>query len=298
MATNDVYLRPDAGDGTNGVRLRPDGPDSGGAVNYELVCAAGSYVYTGQAATLSVGRNLALAAGAYTYTGQSAGLVVGRRLSLAAGAYTYTGQSAGLVVGRNLALSAGAYTYTGQDATLTYTPGAGQQNYVLLLDSGAYVYTGQNAALEYVSPSTQTYGATNYQRGQQRRIKRENDEPNFNRVIARALEQELRIKAEKRKAENELRDAENAATQQTVSRGTKPQDKVSRNAAKSSSSAAVAYRQSLRDRIQQYDAELSALRTEEIGLRLRAIHAEQQAQQMQDEQDVQDILTILMLDEI
>lgn len=30
MATNDVYLRPDAGDGTNGVRLRPDGPDAGG----------------------------------------------------------------------------------------------------------------------------------------------------------------------------------------------------------------------------------------------------------------------------
>jgi len=27
MATNDVYLRPDAGDGTNGVRLRPDAPD-------------------------------------------------------------------------------------------------------------------------------------------------------------------------------------------------------------------------------------------------------------------------------
>jgi len=29
MATNDVYLRPDAGDGTNSVRLRPDAPDSG-----------------------------------------------------------------------------------------------------------------------------------------------------------------------------------------------------------------------------------------------------------------------------
>lgn len=28
MATNDVYLRPDAGDGTNGVRLRIDAPDS------------------------------------------------------------------------------------------------------------------------------------------------------------------------------------------------------------------------------------------------------------------------------
>ena len=32
MATNDVFLRPDAGDGTNGVRLRPDAADSAGAV--------------------------------------------------------------------------------------------------------------------------------------------------------------------------------------------------------------------------------------------------------------------------
>jgi hypothetical protein len=30
MATNDVFLRPDAGDGTNGVRLRPDAADAGG----------------------------------------------------------------------------------------------------------------------------------------------------------------------------------------------------------------------------------------------------------------------------
>ena len=29
MAVNDVYLRPDAGDGANGVRLRPDDPDGG-----------------------------------------------------------------------------------------------------------------------------------------------------------------------------------------------------------------------------------------------------------------------------
>ena len=31
MATNDVYLRPDAGDGTNGARLRTDAPDAGGS---------------------------------------------------------------------------------------------------------------------------------------------------------------------------------------------------------------------------------------------------------------------------
>lgn len=31
--TNDVYLRPDAGDGVNGVRLRPDAPDPSGATS-------------------------------------------------------------------------------------------------------------------------------------------------------------------------------------------------------------------------------------------------------------------------
>lgn len=31
MATNDTYLRPDAGDASNGVRLLTDAPDAGGA---------------------------------------------------------------------------------------------------------------------------------------------------------------------------------------------------------------------------------------------------------------------------
>jgi hypothetical protein len=61
----------------------------------------------------------------------------------------------------------------------------------------------------------------------------------------------------------------------------------------------------LYDRIRAYDAELDSLRKEEIGIRLRAAHAERiaaweakQRQDRQDEQDMQDILTIIMLDEI
>lgn len=95
-----------------------------GPVNYVLACDAGAYVYTGQAAALSVARNLPLAVGAYAYTGQAATFVVGRRLSLAAGAYTYTGLAAVLTVDRLLALATDAYNYVGQDAVLDYIPGA------------------------------------------------------------------------------------------------------------------------------------------------------------------------------
>jgi len=149
VATNDVYLRPDAGDGTNGVRLRIDAPDSGGAVNYTLVCDVGAYVYTGQAATLTLARKLDLATGAYVYTGQAATLTVARRLALATGAYVYTGQAASLTVARKLSLAAGAYAYVGQAATLTYV--AGKVNYVLTCVAGAYAISGQDATLVYVS---------------------------------------------------------------------------------------------------------------------------------------------------
>jgi len=97
----------------------------GGAVNYTLVCASGSYVYTGQAATLGLAR----------------------KLSLAVGAYVYTGQAATLTVARRLALDAGAYIYVGNDATLDYVPGG--VDYTLVCEAGAYVYTGQDATLNY-----------------------------------------------------------------------------------------------------------------------------------------------------
>ena len=47
---------------------------AGGAVNYTLTCSAGSYTYTGQAATLNRGIKLTCSAGAYVYTGKAATL--------------------------------------------------------------------------------------------------------------------------------------------------------------------------------------------------------------------------------
>jgi len=119
----------------------------GGAVNYTLVCASGSYVYTGQAATLGLARKLSLAVGAYVYTGQAATLTVARRLALDAGAYIYVGNDATLRLGRNLTLDSGAYNYAGNDATLDYVPGG--VDYTLVCEAGAYVYTGQDATLNY-----------------------------------------------------------------------------------------------------------------------------------------------------
>jgi hypothetical protein len=123
----------------------------GSSVNYTLTCASGSYVYTGQAATLELARKLSLAAGAYVYTGQAATLVVARNLSLAVGAYTYTGVAASLKLDRKLALAAGAYSYAGLPATLTYVPGAAKIDYVLACAAGAYVINGQDAVLTYTS---------------------------------------------------------------------------------------------------------------------------------------------------
>jgi hypothetical protein len=66
---------------------------------------------------------LSLDAGAYVYTGQAATFSVGRSLPLAAGGYVYTGQPLSATFGRGLALEAGSYNYVGQDATLTYQSG-------------------------------------------------------------------------------------------------------------------------------------------------------------------------------
>lgn len=126
----------------------------GGAVNYTLVCASGSYTYTGQAANLTVARRLALSAGAYTYAGQTANLTVDRRLSLAAGAYSYAGQEATLGLERKLALSAGAYAYSGVAADLRV-----ERN--LALSAGSYAYTGFDAVLSYVPGASDSGAGSN-----------------------------------------------------------------------------------------------------------------------------------------
>ncbi len=182
QARSTIYLY--AGDATpkNVILRNPaEVPTPGGQVNYTMVCAAGAYVYTGQAATLTVARRLSLATGAYVYTGQDATLSLARRLSLDAGAYVYTGQAASLTVARGLSLAAGAYAYAGNDATLTYVPGAAKVDYVLSCDAGAYLYSGQQVTLTYVQGAAP---ASNWQNTWRNKSPRQRKEEEKARRIA------------------------------------------------------------------------------------------------------------------
>lgn len=124
---------------------------AGGPTNYTLTCAAGSYTYTGQAATLKVSHSLTCSAGAYTYAGQAATLKVAHSLVCNPGAYSYVGQTATLKVAHSLTCAAGAYNYVGNAAILAYVPGVGAVNYTLACSAGAYTYTGMDATLLYVA---------------------------------------------------------------------------------------------------------------------------------------------------
>ena len=80
---------------------------SGGATNYSLTCASGSYAVTGQAATFALAKKLTAATGSYNVTGQPATL-------------TYTAGASGIAY--NLSCEAGSYSVAGQAAQLIFTP--------------------------------------------------------------------------------------------------------------------------------------------------------------------------------
>lgn len=106
MASVDGYLRGVPSDTDQDDGRLYDPTQASGSVTYVLSCAVGTYIYTGQTATLTVARKLTLDAGAYTYTGQDA------TLTYVAGNVDYV-----------LACDAGEYAYIGNNATLTYTQG-------------------------------------------------------------------------------------------------------------------------------------------------------------------------------
>ena len=108
--------------------------------DYSLICSAGSYTLTGNAATLLVGRKLQGSAGSYTITGNNATLKVARQFSGAAGSYTITGNNAELKFNRDLNCSVGAYQFTG--VSIIETDG-----HKMIAVGGSYNETGYDATL-------------------------------------------------------------------------------------------------------------------------------------------------------
>lgn len=117
----------------------------GGAVNYTLSGAAGSYSYTGKSATFTVGKKLSGAAGSYAYTGQ-------------AGILTYTPGSAS--VSYSLSGAYGVYSVSGQQATLSWsgqkqeTGGAGAnrpKRVYIERDGKILVFANASRAANYIS---------------------------------------------------------------------------------------------------------------------------------------------------
>lgn len=109
----------------------------------ELISAeAGSYAWTGQDATLTKALLLGADAGSYVWTGQDATLIepTVTTITAEAGSYAWTGSAAGLLHNEVLAADAGSYAWTGQDATLTVA-------IRLTAEAGSYAWTGSDASL-------------------------------------------------------------------------------------------------------------------------------------------------------
>ena len=119
-----------------------DGPVSGG---YILDAAAGSFAWSGGAATLRVARKLQAVSGSFGWAGGAAALRAGRKLVGAAGSFAWAGSAATLRAARKLIVSTGAFVWTGGDAAFDVS-GEGT-GYTLVAESGPFTGTGSNAML-------------------------------------------------------------------------------------------------------------------------------------------------------
>lgn len=132
------------------------------ANNYTLTASPGSFVLSGQAASLKAGRSVTAAAGSFSLSGQAATLKAGRVLISAAGSFTLSGQAATLYRAITLTAGAGSFTLSGQTASfgLTRTLSAGAGSFslsgqtaglavtrVLSAGPGAFTLTGKAATL-------------------------------------------------------------------------------------------------------------------------------------------------------
>jgi hypothetical protein len=143
----------------------PSGPSPSTdlSVGRNLGAGQGSFLLTGDAATLGYGRTLSAADGSFSLSGESAGLGYGRTLIAADGTFTLSGEavgfpvakvfpaalglyalngeSAGLSAGRHLGAGAGLFALTGELATFASGKGVAAATGVFALAGGAAIGT-------------------------------------------------------------------------------------------------------------------------------------------------------------
>ncbi len=141
----------------NNYTMAADGASfalTGNNVNYKvsMPVATGSFLETGQNATLKAARKISTVVGAFNETGQNAGLTAQRKITTVVGAFVLTGQNAGLTAQRKLSTIVGTYALAGQNAGLN----AGRK---LSVTAGSYLETGQNISTAITRKLITTTGA-------------------------------------------------------------------------------------------------------------------------------------------
>jgi len=116
------------------------GSEEEGLVDYDLVCAQGSFTLTGQAVGLEAARSLACSQGSFTLTGQAMTPKAARSLTCGAGSFVLTGQAVGVEAARSLTCGQGSFALTGQAAGLVIAR-------TLTASYGGFVLSGQAVAL-------------------------------------------------------------------------------------------------------------------------------------------------------
>lgn len=110
------------------------------ARSYSISCNAGSYTFTGQAATFLLERKVIGNVGSYSISGNNASFTYNQVLQGNAGSYTFTGADASLNYNQRLNCEAGFYTLTGNDCTFIY-------NQTIYAGAFSFIWSGQEASL-------------------------------------------------------------------------------------------------------------------------------------------------------
>jgi hypothetical protein len=107
----------------------------------DITAEGGTYVWTGQDATLISARLVSAEGGSYTWAGTATTLNYGKTILIDPGVYVWVGTDATLKAGLEFAADGGEYLWSGIDAALS------TQGRFVAADSGSFLWTGTTAAL-------------------------------------------------------------------------------------------------------------------------------------------------------